>query len=202
MHALLRHHRLTVRFTSLFAIGFVAFFAAWAVGYYFLPEAVLRGRMLAAVLAGQDAAGSFALEFARIAAINVAIAIILVFIPNRLVTVGRLPLGYLPPLVWAVMYGVTIGTNSFTFAGGERLAPSLAVFGRSGLYEIAAYCLLAAATHNISLSHQPRLFSMRAEPIVPRPSLREHVHFPGTVAALALLLAACAWEAYRIVTAA
>ncbi len=200
MHGLLRHERLVFRFAALYGLGLLLFFAAWLVSYRFLPEAVLRGRTLAAVLAGRDAADTFFLEFVRIAGINLVIAAVFVLVPNRLVAVGRLPLGYVPPLVWAVIYGVVIGTDSFTFiSGGGRLAPSLTVFGRSGLYEIAAYCLLAASTHDIAVSRSRSLLSMRSEPIVPRPSLRARVHLPGVITATLLLMAACAWEAYRIV---
>lgn len=202
MHWLCRRDRLVIRFWALYGVGLLLFFVAWTVSYYVLPEGVLRGRTVAAVLAGQDAADTFFLEFVRIAGLNLLIATVCVLVPNRLVSVGRLPLGYLPPLLWAVMYGVVIGTNSFTISGLERLAPSLAVFGRSGLYEIAAYCLLAASTHDIALSRSPHVFSMRSEPIVPRPSLRDGVHLPGVITALLLLLAACAWEAYRIVVGA
>lgn len=202
MHSLFRHERLTIRFLALYGVGLFLFFGAWFVSYRFLPEAVLRGRTLAAVLAGQDAADTFLLEFVRIVGLNLAIATVFILLPNRLVAVGRMPLGYVPPLVWAVMYGIIIGTDSFTIGAAGRLAPSLVVLARSGLYEIAAYCLLAASTHDIALSRAPHLFSMRSEAVVPRPSLRDGVHLPGVVAALVLLSAACAWEAYRIVSGA
>ena len=198
MHSLLRHRRLVVRFAALYGAGLAAFIVAWTLSYHFLPEGIMRGRTGAALLAGDEAADTFLLEFVRILVINAVVAVLLVFIPNRLLIVGRLPLGYWPPLVWAVMYGVTIGTNSFSIAEAGRLAPSLTVFGRSGLYEIAAYCLLAAATHGISLSRSPNIWTMRAEPVVPRPSLRDGVHWAGLAAAAVLLAAACAWEAYRI----
>lgn len=199
MDSYFRHEKLLVRFTALCGIGLLLFFIAWMLSYQLLPEGIFRGRTGAAILAGSDAADSFLLEFVRIAGINVIIAVLFILIPNRLIVVGRLPLGYLPPLLWAVMYGVFMGTNSFTIAAPERLAPSLTVFGRSGLYEIAAYCLMAAATHNIAISRSSTLFSTRTEPIVPRPSLLANIHGPGVAIALLLLLGACAWEAYRIV---
>lgn len=79
------------------------------------------------------------------------------------------------------------------------MAPSPAVLGRSGPYEIAAYCLLAASTYAISMARSPTFFSFTAEPVHPKPSLRESVDRRGVAAAVLPLLAANAWEAYAIV---
>lgn len=190
-----------MRFLSLTGIGLALFWLSWAVGFHFLPEGVLRGRSGTSVLAGSSAAASFAAEFARIAALNLAVAGLFVAGANRLLSVRGYPLGYLPPLLWSVHYGLVLGTNSFTIPMAAPMAPSLAVFGRSGLYEIAAFCLVAASTHAISIARSPAFFSFTSEPVHPRPRLRESVDRRGLIAAVLLLLAANAWEAYRILAA-
>lgn len=201
MRQLLCHRLLSVRFLSLAGIGFALFWLSWMIGYSFLPEGLLRGRTAAAVIAGSSAADSFAAEFAKIAAINLAVASVFVVGANRLLNVRGYPLGYLPPLLWSALYGITLGTNSFTLPLPAPMAPSLAVFRRSGLYEIAAYCLVAASTHAISVARSPAFFSFATEPIYPKPSLRASVDRRGLFAAVLLLLAANAWEAFRILGA-
>ncbi len=199
MKGLLCHKHVVVRFAALYGLAVVLCYVAWAAGYALLPDGTLRGRTGAALLAGADAAPTVTLEFLRIAAINGAVMTLMVIVPNRLLEVGGYPLGYVPPLVWSALYGLLLGTNSFTLAMPERLAPSLAMWGRSGPYEIAAYCLAAAATHGIATARAPHLLSMSAAPITPKPDWRGRVHWAGLAAAVALLLAACWWEAYRIV---
>ena len=62
MKRLLCHKRLYVRFLALFGLGVVLFTLAWTLSYYFLPEGVLRGCTGSAILAGDEAAGSFSAE--------------------------------------------------------------------------------------------------------------------------------------------
>lgn len=197
----LMHERLIVRFVTLLALGWIAWYASWALSYMLIPEGALRGKSGAAFLAGSDFSDSVLVEFARIAAINLGVAFLFVVLPNRLLHVNGYPLGYLPPLLWFIHYGALIGSNSFTIPRSQPIAPTLDVFGWSGVYEIAAYCLIAASTHAIALSRSPRLFSFQSEPVVPRPSLQA-VNKRGLILAVLLLLASNLWEAYRIVTAA
>ncbi|OUM92841.1 MAG: hypothetical protein BAA04_02275 [Firmicutes bacterium ZCTH02-B6] len=199
MTQLLRHRNVAVRFAILYALAMVICFAAWAVGYAWLPEGILRGRAVTSVLAGDTAAPTVLLEFLRIAAINVAVTVLFIILPNRMLEVGSWPLGYVPVLFWSGVYGLLLGSNSLTLALPDRLAPTLAVLGRSGPYEIASYCLAAAATCGIATARAPHLLSMRAAPIEPRPDWRSRVHWRALWLAVALLLAACWWEAYRIV---
>lgn len=194
----LMHERLSVRFASLVGLGLIALYVSWALAYAFLPEGVLRGKSGAAVLAGDAAAGSVLVEFIRIFALNLGAVTFFVALPNRLLHVNGYPLGYLPPMIWFAHYGALLGSNSFSIAMPERLIPSLAVFSRSGVYEIAAYCLVAASTHAIAISRSPRLFSLTSEPIIPRPSLLDGIDKRGIVLAVLILLASNLWEAYRI----
>ena len=198
LRRLLMHPRLIVRFVSLEGLALIAMYAGWSLGYLFLPEGVLRMKSGAALLAGSEPAASLWLEFARIAAINLAVVALFVLLPNRILSVNGYPLGYLPTLFWSAHYGALLGSNSFTYPMAQRLAPTLDVFGRSGVYEIAAYCLAAVSTHAMAVAASPRLFSFASEPVEPRPPLRQGIHRGGLAVALLLLLAACLWEAYRI----
>lgn len=197
---LLDHPRILPRFLTLLALAVAIFVAAWAVAFYLLPEGILRGRTIASVLAGSEGAATFTAEFLRIAGLNLGSMALFVVLPNRLTRVGRYPLGYVPPMLWAALYAITLGTNSFSIPLTERMAPSFGVLGRSGVYEIASYVLMAVSTHAISLSRTPRLFSFRSEPIVPRPGPFHKVHWGGVAVALLVLLAANAREAYMIVS--
>ncbi|MCC6190327.1 MAG: hypothetical protein IT318_14960 [Anaerolineales bacterium] len=193
------HPRLAVRFGSLLAIGLLVFVSAWALGYWGLPEGLLRGRNAAAVLAGQAAAPSFVREWGRLLAVNLLMGSIIA-LANGLLRVNGLPLGYLIPLVWFGMYGLTLGTNSFAIPLPARMAPSLAVLGRSGLYELAAFTLAAAATSGLSRYTLRRLFVTSPEPVTEgRSSLAAPGVWAPLLAAGLLLAAANAWEAWQIV---
>ena len=109
LRRLLLHDSLPVRFAALLGLGLILFYVSWIVAYALLPEAVLRGKSGAAVLAGTEAAPSLLFEFIRIAAINLAIAGLFIVLPNRLLQIDGYPLGYLPPLLWFVHYGLLFG---------------------------------------------------------------------------------------------
>ncbi len=195
------HPNLFVRFFSLLGVMLLFFLAVWTISYLSLPEGILRGRTGAQALAGSDAAGSFWVEFARIAAINLMVGFLFVALPCFIQTEQGYPYGYFTPFVWAAVYAVTLGTNSFTFAlPGGKMAPSWEVLSRAGLFELAAYLLAAASLYSIArykvVGTWPR---QKAERIIdiPRMKLSQWV---GLGAALILLLAANAREAYQIVS--
>lgn len=199
LRRLLLHDSVIVRFATLLTIGLIAFYISWTLAYALLPEAVLRGKSGAAVLAGADAASNVLLEFLRIVLINLAIAALVVVLPNRLFHVNGYPLGYLPPLLWFIHYGLLLGTNSFSIPMPQPLAPSWEVLSRSGLYEIVAYCLIAASTHAVALARLRSFFSFTSESVEPRPHFFANVHKGGLGCAVLLLLAANLWEAFRVV---
>jgi len=200
MKRLLCHERLYVRFLALFGLGVVLFTLAWTLSYYFLPEGILRGRTGSAMMAGDEAASSFIAEWLRIVALNL-IGVSLVVVANRIYRYKGFPLGYLIPLVMLTMYAICLGTNSFSIPLPERMAPSLAVFGRSGLYELAALTLVAVATYSLPLYDVKRFIPPTYEPITPTPKLGlTFEQWVGLALAIAVLLAANAREAYMIVT--
>jgi hypothetical protein len=200
MKRLLCHDSLYVRFLALFGLGLVLFTLAWTLSYYLMPEGVLRGRTGSAMLAGDEAAGSFIAEWLRIVALNL-LAGSLIVLANRIYRFRGYPLGYIIPLAWLTTYAICLGTNSFSIQLPERMAPSLAVFGRTGLYEIAAFTLVAAATYSINLYDVTRFIPPTYEPVTPKPEFSLTLEqWVGLGLAIAVLLAANAREAYMIVS--
>jgi len=198
MKGLLCHGKLYVRFLALFGLGAVLFTLAWTLSYLFLPEGVLRGRTGSAILAGDEAVGSFLAEWLRIVALNL-MAGSLIVLSNRIYQYKGFPLGYIIPLAWLTIYATCLGTNSFSIPLPERMAPSLAVLRRSGLYEMAAFTLVAAATYSINLYEVTRFVPPTYEPVTPKPKFSLTLEqWIGLGLAIAVLLAANAREAYMI----
>ncbi|MFB6082105.1 MAG: hypothetical protein ABEJ67_04705 [Halanaeroarchaeum sp.] len=144
------HEAVVVRFLALWALCMAVFSVAWVVGYYALPEGLLRGSL------GADApvVGATVVEtFARIFAWNLMLGAGPVVAFNTLRSVNTPASSVVLVLVW-FQGGLVYGTNSLGIQAG-RLAPSLAtLFGRSGVYELTAYVLLAVATRELLLWHQ------------------------------------------------
>jgi hypothetical protein len=191
----LLHDSLLVRFPALLLADAVVLVAAWALGYLLLPEGFLAGRTGAAVLAGGDlAGGSVVLEAGRLLAINLAVVAGAVVAPN-LVRQGGYPLGYSTLAVLTAFFGATIGTNSFAVSLGGKIPPSLAVFGSSGMYEIAAYALAAAATVSLVRWQVVGSKAERVPPVTDGRVIRQRNL--GVAVALVVLVLACLYEAYR-----
>lgn len=199
MSNLLNHNSLFFRFLSLFGLGLALFLAAWIFSFHFLPEGVIQGRTAAAALAGSEASDNFLSEFLKIFTLN-TFMIFIIIAANRILVIGKFPLGYLPPLLLAAMYAITLGTNSFSIPLPERMVPSLDVLGRSGPYEIIAYMLIAVSTYNLPTSKFKRLIPPDSEPITPTPPFFKNINWLGVVLAIALLISANMWEAYQIIS--
>jgi hypothetical protein len=195
----LLHEKLLVRFSALLGVVVVAFLAAWTLSYLLLPEGVLRGRSVAQLLAGNElTGGSVLLEWFRLLAINLGV-VFLVIIANIFRTENNYPLGYTSTTMIAMIFGVTLGTNSFAVSLGGKMMPTIAVLGSSGLYEIAAYVLAAAATVSISrvrlVGKWPKQTSETITPPEAKSVLQEQ--FMGILLSIVILGIACGWEAYR-----
>jgi hypothetical protein len=187
-----------IRFLSYFGVSTLIFLIVWTASYFFLPEGIIRGKS-ATVIVGDEAARSFFKEFLRIAAYNLFISMMLIFAANWIFKVGCYPLGYLLPIYFVILYAIVLGTNSFAILLPERMAPSLAVFRRSGIYEIIAFILMATATYGISSYRVLSFIPPKSEEIKPKPKFSQDINWVGFIAAILLLLAANAWEAYQIV---
>jgi hypothetical protein len=198
-HKYLLNDKLLIRFGSFFGVVLVLFLLAWTIGYFFLPEGILLGKSASQALAGSDlAGGSVWLEWLRILALNLAMMAFFVA-ANLLRANGNVPLGYVAVAVNAVLFGVIIGTNSFTLSQGAKIPPSLGILGSSGIYEIAAYVLAVAATVSIS---KYRLIGKWGEkmslPKIPSMVREQNV---GMLLAVAVLAVACGWEAVQVAQA-
>jgi len=196
MSALFCHRNILVRFFSLYLLGLLCFYITWTISYFFLPEAVLRNTGFLAKLAGNEAAGHPVLEWLKIFGLNL-IPCLIVVVANLYVIGRTFPLGYLIPLEWMIHYAILLGTNSFSIPMDHPLPPSLAVFGRSGLYEIAAYTWIAVATYAIS-RYRFRSFFSRPEPIEQKSRSLTLFDKLGILAALLILLLANLREAWMI----
>jgi len=97
------------------------------------------------------------------------------------------------------MYAVCLGTNSFSFPLPERMTLSLVVFGRTGLYEIAALTLVSVPTYSINLYEVTRFIPATYTTLTPKPKfslmLEQWIVFG---LAIVILLAANTREAYMI----
>lgn len=173
------------RFTGLYLLGLVIFIAAWFMGFHLLPEGVLRETSLASRMAGSGVSVSVGAELARIFVVNLLMAT-LIIIFNLSFRINNIPLGYLIPPVWFLLYGLILGSNSFTLAMSERIAPSFAVLSRSGLYELAAYTLITVSTYNISRFEIKALFKTNPEK-VDKPVMFLRQQYLGLIVALLIL---------------
>lgn len=200
MKKLLYHERLYVRFLALFGFGLALFMLAWTLSYLFLPEGIIRGRTGGAMLVGDKAADSFFAEWFPIVAVNL-FSVLMIVLANRIYQYEGIPLGYPIPLAFLIMYAVCLGTNSFSIPLPERMAPSLAVFGRTGLYEIAALTLVSVATYSINLYEVTRFIPAAYTTVTPKPKFSLTLEqWIGLGLAIVILLAANAREAYMILT--
>ena len=181
-----------VRFISLFVIGAILFTTVWYLSYHLLPEGLMRGKTGAAIIIGSDAAPTMLEEWGKIVLYNLVALFVIVLI-NFIRFRDRFPLGYITPLGLIALYAVFLGTNSFSMPMPEPMAPSLAIFGRGGPYEMIAYMLVAVATYNqsrIALTEE----ILRISP-VPRMSLEQ---WAGVGLAIAMILLAGWREAAMI----
>ena len=198
---LLLNDRLVVRFAVLFTLAVAGFLICQAIAYLWLPQGLLRGASVGAVVTGNEAAGSFMIEWARIIAWNLPILILVFVAPNLLRLASGIPLGYLPAITMTAYMGIITGTNSFTMAAEVgKIAPSLEWLAHSGFYEIAAFVLAAAATYEIArwqvVTVGGKESMVRFHPV--HGGWRSRQLWVGLTGAFAVLLAANAWEAQRI----
>ncbi len=133
-----------IRVVVSWGLGLTVFFFVWALSYWLLPEGVVRGRTLAGWLAPWHE--SLSVTFLHILSFNLLIGWCGVIYMNRFRASG-VPMGYAVSWIFWAFYGLLLGTNSFTYPDLTKHAPSLSIlWGRSGLFEMTAYAIAAAAT--------------------------------------------------------
>ncbi len=141
----LQSDKLTRRIVSGLTLGLACMYLTWAIGYFLLPEGVLRGKTGAGFVS--DLLPERASVFLLALIWNGVIAFVVVPLVS-LLAIRRLSLAYLLALGNFVLYGIFLGTNSFSNPRPEALPPNLAVFMATGPWEIGAYMLVAVTFAN------------------------------------------------------
>ena len=193
--------RLVVRLAALFTLETAAFLICQTIAYLWLPEGLLRDVTFGSVVVGNEAASSFFLEFARIAAWNLPVLGLFYVALNLVRFANGIPWGYLPAVTLPAFLGVVTGTNSFSMATVVgKIAPSLEMVTHPGFYEIFAYVLAAAATYEITrwqfVTVGGKESIVKFQPT--HGGWRSRELWIGLVVAVGILLAANAWEAQLI----
>jgi hypothetical protein len=195
----LLHPNLLARFGRLVALAAGLFLLAWLAGYFLLPEGALRGGGSASLaLTGSDGLEmSFLAAFWSIFRHNLFSAALLLA-GSMVMRVQGVSFGAFAALFNVTLYGLVLGSNSFSVPMAERMAPSLAVFARSGPYEMLALLLLGAAATFWPVYQVRWLFRTAPERIQmrPRPTRAELL---AVLVALLVLAAANAVEAAQMV---
>lgn len=138
----LQDEKLCWRVTVGLTVGVACMYLAWTLGFFLLPEGLLRGRTGAGIFSNLLPAG--ASVFLLALTWNAAVAFV-VMPAVSLLAIGRLSLGYVLAAGHFALYGLFLGTNSFGNPRPDPLLPSLEVFTSTGPWEIGAYMLVAAA---------------------------------------------------------
>ena len=147
----LQSDKLLRRIVSSLTTGLVCMYLAWAIGYFLLPEGVLRGKTGAGFVSDLLPENVGVLLLALIW--NGVIAFVVVPLLSFL-AIHRLSLAYLLGLGNFMLFGIFLGTNSFSNPRPQALPPNLAVFLATGPWEIGAYMLVAAVLANRYRFHQ------------------------------------------------
>jgi hypothetical protein len=145
-----------VRFMTLYIISLILFVLSWTISYLFFPEGIIRGIGILPGMAGMEASETLIKEFLTIVGLN-SLGWVLILIGNYILKVKNFSFGYLIPIAWMIMYGIVLGTNSFSISIGQKMAPSFSVLGRSGLYEMMAGVLFAVSTDFITANYSKDL---------------------------------------------
>jgi len=186
------------RFITLYIISLILFLISWTISYLIFPEGIIRGIGILPRMAGEAAAETLVKEFLTIVGLN-SVGWIIILIGNYILKVKNFSFGYLIPIVWMVMYGIVLGTNSFSISIGEKMAPNLSVIGRSGIYEIMAGCLFAVSTDFITTNYSKNLKTSS----IPIPKNKKEKikkeNVVGIIISFIILSAAALREAYMII---
>ena len=187
-----------VRFMTLYIISLILFVLSWTISYLILPEGIIRGIGILPGMAGNVASETLIKEFLTIFGLN-TVGWVLILIGNYILKVKNFSFGYLMPIAWMIMYGIVLGTNSFSISIGQKMAPSFSVLGRSGLYEMMAGVLFAVSTDFITANYSKDLkTSSKPIPKNQRGKMKRQ-NIIGIIISFIILSAAALREAYMII---
>ena len=146
----LTHDSVFKRVLLLYGLFMLLSNAGYVLAYYFLPEGLLRGSPVQATARVVAASSTFWSTLASTFLMNLGLMLVLSVWLN-LIQVRGFPMGYLWPIVAAVLSGVVAGTNSFLLSDltkvnvRDGMAMSLSIGG----LEFLAYILIIASTVSI-----------------------------------------------------
>ena len=146
----LTHDSVFKRVLLLYGLFMLLSNAGYVLAYYFLPEGLLRGSPVQATARVVAASSTFWSTLASTFLMNLGLMLVLSVWLN-LIQVRGFPMGYLWPIVAAVLSGVVAGTNSFLLSDltkvnvRDGMAMSLSIGG----LEFLAYILVIASTVSI-----------------------------------------------------
>ena len=187
-----------VRFMTLYIISLILFVLSWTISYLILPEGIIRGIGILPGMAGNVASETLIKEFLTIFGLN-TVGWVLILIGNYILKVKNFSFGYLIPIAWMIMYGIVLGTNSFSISIGQKMAPSFSVLGRSGLYEMMAGVLFAVSTDFITANYSKDLkTSSKLIPKNKREKMKRQ-NVIGIIISFIILSTAALREAYMII---
>lgn len=194
---ILQHDRLPARALGALAGGLALLYISWGVGYYVLPEGILRGKLSGGLPMNT---GSVEVLYLQILGYNLLLPGLLTVLLS-LMQVGRYSLGYNVPFLNVILYGLWLGSNSFAVPMPQRQAPTLAVFvQRTGPYEMIAFLLVAAA---FARSGRVRQMSFWRGPVVAVPPAERRrfgaAEYLAVALAIVILAAANLIEAVMLV---
>ncbi len=147
------HPNVFIRVASMWGSCLLLALAVWTLAYALLPDGIARGALPVQRLPlGQG--HTLLAVLIPIFLYNLVIAGGLVAVAN-LFRVGATPLGLIAAAINWALYGLLLGSDSLGIPIGHKLAPSLTpLLHRSGLEELTAYALIAAATTGLFTYHQ------------------------------------------------
>lgn len=181
------HDKISIRLFSLFHFGLILLFLSWIIGYYLLSEGLLQDIRIINYITRDPSLLESTQEYIYYAVFYIGV-FGFILLGNFIMKVKYFSYGYLIPLAWMVLYGLTVGTNSFLIPMEEAMAPSLAIIGQAGLHEILAASIMAVSTYDLNIYYAESLSSSsKRVPEKSRPELNKS-HKRGIIAAFLVLL--------------
>lgn len=140
------------RVLLLYGAYTLLFNTAYLVGYYFLPEGLMRSSPQAAAGRLAGSAASFEMELVLTLVFNLGWVVGLALLLN-LNQVNGMPTGYIYPPILGVVSGLVAGTNSFTASNLTQynVRDGMALNLSIGSLEMLGYICIIAATVKLGI---------------------------------------------------
>jgi len=149
----LGHGHLWVRTGYAFVLFFAILALAYAFGFLFLPEGIMKELPLPSLLVFEEKE-SFLSSFIKTLLYNLFMLGMIIGLNHY--RVQSFTFGYLPLYTNTVMMGLFAGTNSFSGGISTYTLDGLFLFLQIGFLEFSAYILACVATVNLAMFHAER----------------------------------------------